>query len=152
MTTKWFAVLAVNLFVGFGTRAQTEVAGDVRAEVAVAVSTSAEKPARPEKPERPERPKKEVGGQEVKDLVAEFRTKMTEFQSEQKELVKKLRTASEEERTQIREQLKTNREEFHAAKEEFRDSVKDATENLRDHVVKISAEAKAENKGRKIRD
>lgn len=149
MTTKWFAVLAaLNLVFGITTHAQ---AGDVGAEVEVAVALNKEKPARPEKPERPERPKKETPGQEVKELVADFRTKIAEFHAEQKELVKRLKSATEQERSEIREQMKQNREEFHSVKEEFRDTVKTVTGDLKDHASKLSAELKSENKGGKIR-
>ena len=90
MTTKWFAVIAaLNLVFGISSRAQSEVESEAANEIVVAVAATVEKPARPEKPERPERPKKEVPGQEVKELVTEFRTKMAEFHAEQKELIKK---------------------------------------------------------------
>ena len=152
MTTKWFAVIAaLNLVFELSTRAEIEVAGDAGTETGVEVSTSEEKPARPEKPERPERPKKDVTGQEVKELVAEFRTKMAEFHAEQKELVKKLKSATAEEREGIREQLKQNREGFHTVKEQFRDTVKEVTGDLKDHAAKVSAEVKADTKGGKVR-
>jgi hypothetical protein len=152
MTTKWFAVIAaLNLVFELSARAEIEVAGDAGTETGVEVSTTIEKPARPEKPDRPERPKKEIAGQDVKELVTEFRTRMAEFHSEQKELVKKFKTASEEERAGIREQLKLNREEFHAVKEQFRDTVKDVTGDLKDHAAKVSAEVKSDTKGGKIR-
>jgi Skp family chaperone for outer membrane proteins len=150
MTTKWFAVLAVNLVLASSARADGEVANDAGIELAVAVTT-AERPVRPQKPERPDRPIKENSGQEVKELVSDFRTKMAEFHAEQKELVKRLKSASEEERSNIREQMKSNREEFNSLKDEFRDSIKDLTGALKDHAVKVSAEVKAENKGGKIR-
>src|SRR5687767_1800985 len=109
---KWFALLAVNLVIRATVRAaDTQPTVDARAEVEVALSTSSEKRGRPEKPERPERPKKkDIAGEDVKELTAEFRAKIAEFHAEQKELVKKLKSASEAERTQIREQLKLNRE------------------------------------------
>src|SRR5687768_16682607 len=105
MNGKWFALLAVNLAIGFNTlSAETEGTVVTRAEVEVALSTSTDKRVRPEKPERPERPKKkDISGEEVKELATEFRTRMAEFHAEQKELVKKLKSASETERTQIRE-------------------------------------------------
>lgn len=152
MTTKWFAVIAaLNLVFELSTRAEIEVAGDAGTEAGVEVSTSEEKPARPEKPERPERPRKEIAGQEVKELVAEFRTKIAELHTEQKELVKKLKSAKAEEREGIREQLKQNREEFHGMKEQFRDTVKEVTGDLKDHASKVSAEVKSDTKGGKIR-
>jgi hypothetical protein len=148
MTTNWFAgIAALNLLFGLDTRAEIEAAGDAVIEARVDVSTSVEKPVRPEKPERPERPKKEIVGQDVKELVAEFRSKMAEFHTEQKELVKKLKSAKEEERAGIREQLKQNREEYHTVKEQLRDTVKDVAGDLKDHAVKVSAEVKGDRKG-----
>ena len=152
MKTKWFAVIAaLNLVFGMTARAQGEVSGSVAdaIDLEVIVEASGDKPQKPEKPERPERPKKE--GAAVKELAVEFRTKMAEFHAEQKELVKKLKSATEAERADIREQLKSNREEFQSVKEEFRDSVKDLSGTLKDHATKISAETKAESKGRKQR-
>ena len=149
MTTKWFAVIAaLNLVFGIKAHAQ---AGDVGTEVEVDVSITKEKPARPQKPERPERPKKDVPGQDVKELVADFRSKLAEYQAERKELVKKLQSATEQERSEIREQMKQNREEFHTVKEGIRDSVKEITGDLKDHASKLSAELKSENKSGKVR-
>lgn len=154
MTGKWFALLAVNLVIGLNTlSAETESVVDAQTEVEVALSTSIEKRVRPEKPERPERPKKkDISGEEVKELAAEFRATMAEFHAEQKELVKKLKSASETERTQIREQLKTHREEFNTVKEGFRDAVKEVTGSLKDHVVKVSAEVKKDSRGGRDRN
>ena len=149
MNGKWFAMLAVNLVIGMNIRAaETESVADARAEVEVALSTSTEKRVRPEKPERPERPKnKDIAGDEVKELAAEFRAKMAELHAEQKELVKKLKSASETERTRIREQMKVNREEFNTVKEGFHDARKEVTDSLKEHAVKISAEVKGDSRG-----
>ena len=153
MNGKWFALLAVNLVIGTNVRAaDTQPVADARAEVEVALSTSTEKRVRPEKPERPERPKKkDAAGEEVKEMAAEFRTKLAEFHAEQKELLKTMKSASEAERTQIREQLKTNREEFNSAKEDFGDIRKEVVGSLKDHAVKVSAELKNESRGGKER-
>jgi arginyl-tRNA synthetase len=153
MTSKWFAVIAaLNLVFGMTSHAQVEEKSAVAEEVVVVVATTVERPERFGKPERPERPKLESPGQEVKELVTEFRTKMAEFHAEQKELVRKLRTATEEERSEIREQLKVNREEFQSMKDEYRDSVKDVTSALKDHAVKISAETRLEKKSGRERN
>ena len=93
MKTKRFAVfLAVNLGIVIGAHAQdaTSVSADIGDQIEV-TTTASERPAKPEKPERPERPDRRGISTEMKALVAEYRSKVSEFHSEQKELVKKPR-------------------------------------------------------------
>lgn len=158
MSIKWFAVIAaLNLMIGMKAFAQDVQIG-VDSGIGLEVDIEApelpllDRPERPEKPERPERPDRGGVSQEVKELVAEFRSKVAEFHTEQKELIKKLKSASVEERADIRDQIKTNREGLKQVKEGFRDSVKELAGSLKEHAVKISAEARVEARGGRSRD
>ena len=141
MKTKWFAMIAAsNLVLALGV-----IIPEVQAGVTLRGESELNIPVRPERPS--------AGiGDEIKELVTEFRSKVSEFQTEQKELIARMKSATKAEREEIREQLKANREELKQAKEEFKDSVKELSGSLKDHAAKVSAEARAENRGGRSRE
>jgi hypothetical protein len=105
------------------------------------VPVTPEKPEKPDRPEKPENPGRSV---EMKEIVGDFRAKLTELHASRADLQKQMKDATEEERAQLREQLQANREEVAQLKEQFRDGIKELHASLKNHGGKIDAEAKAE--------
>jgi hypothetical protein len=105
-----------------------------------------EHPEKPEKPQRPEKPESPGKSVEMKELVGDFRAKLTELNTQRKDLAKQIKDATEEERAKLREELAANREAIGKLKEQFRDDVKELHANLKNHTDKVDAETKAEAK------
>jgi len=128
----WLPLITALSF--FNVAAQTDLP-DVRIR--------GEKPLRPERPDKPDRRGKSA---EMKEIVRDFRAKLTELHAECQDLKKQLKDATEEERAKLREELVANRETVNTLKEQFRDDVRELHESLKNHGGKVDDEAKAEAK------
>jgi hypothetical protein len=107
-------------------------------------ATEIERPTRPEKPETPEKPDTDAKSPDIREIMADFRTKVTELQAQRQDLRKQLIEASEGQRAKIREELQASREAWSVLKEHFRDEIKELQATLKNHELRVNAEEKAE--------
>jgi Spy/CpxP family protein refolding chaperone len=155
--TKWLAVItALNLFAAFSVQADsgsnTEDSGTVETgnpDKGVNPDKPEkpehpEHPVHPEKPARPEKPDEHGKSGEMKAIVSDFRTKLTELNAQRVDLAKQMKDATEEQRAKLREDMAANRDAITHLKEQFRDEVRELHDTLKTHGNKVDAEAKAE--------